>query len=974
MLSKLRIAAPLVALSILAATPARADSVAQATPSTQAWTNVGLITANDDWSGVPGVTGYLGDISAGTTAGVDPQTLLDDYVAGPVFSAVDVIANLGNPNTNTSGGVGEFDGIADPVVAMQGSGTADAPHLLLFVDMNNRQNLRVRYNVRDIDGGADNAVQAVALQYRVGASGNFINLPAGFVADATSGPSLATLVTPVDVTLPVGANAVPLVVLRVITANATGSDEWVGIDDIQLTADGTGGLPIINVGDVQLPEGNVPGNTTAFAFNVSLSVPAPAGGVQFNATSSNGSATVGDNDYQAIALSNLAIAGGLTSTTVTVNVNHDLNGEANESFNVTLSNFSNALAGDVQGVGTILNDDPLEIYQIQGSGNSSPLVGSAVTSNDNVVTALAPNGFFMQTPAARDDSNLATSNGIFVFTSTAPGVAVGDRVNVTGNVQEFFEFTQLSGTPTVNVIGAGAVPPAVALSGSLPSPLLATPSCYGDANLEFANFECLEGMHVSISDGVVTAPNQRFATDPLAEPTIMAGPNRGLREPGLIIPGYAGIPASIPLWDSNPETFELDPDKLGLPNRAMTGGTRFAADGVIGYDFGDFEFWPTTLTISQAAPMPRAVPVAASGNLSIGSINMLRFFDTDANNNFNNPLSTNCTGAFTCTSLGTCNEVSEDGEYARRMAKFSAYIRNVLRAPDVVAVQEVENIGVLETLVAKIALDDPSIVYTAYLAEGSDVGGIDSGFLVRSGRINPGFTLTQLAKSELFAFDVPASCLHDRPPFRLDAVFSVGDKPFSVIVNHTRSLSGIADCRVGAAGERLCRKRLAQSESIANLIQSFQTSNPNIPLVIVGDHNALQFTDGFVDTIGTIRGIAKLANDPNPDSLLAPAADIVEPNLSNGVDSVPAQDRYSYFFDRSLQVLDHAMMTSAAQSVFVGMSYARANVDAPLIFERTLANVTMYGEDLLPSGFESSNEWKPLRVSDHDGFVIRLFP
>jgi predicted extracellular nuclease len=961
----------LAACGLLAIPEAHADNAAQSTPYAQDWSNGGLITSNDDWSGVPGVIGYLGDNGTPAVTGVDPQTLLDDYVLGATPSAVDVIANQGS-TTITSGGVAEFDGIANPVVALQGSGGADYPHLLIHVDTTDRQNLRVRYNLRDVDGSGDNSVQQFALHYRVGNSGNYINLPAGYVADASTGPNLAELVTPVDVTLPPAADNAPLVTLRIMTTNAPGSDEWVGIDDIQLTADGFGGLPIVSIGDVSLAEGNVPGETTAFNFAVSLTVPAPAGGVRFDATSGDGSA-VAASDYMAIALDNVLIPEGLSGATVTVMVNHDLVGEENETFSVTLSDLVGGLAGDMTGIGTIQNDDPLEIFEIQGSGTASTLVGAVVTTLDNAVTALAPNGFFMQTPQTRDDGNLATSNGIFVFTGTAPTVAVGDRVNVTGTVQEFFDFTQLSGTPTVTLVGAGALPPPVALDANFPSPLLTTPSCYNNANVEFANFECIEGMRVTIADGTVTAPNQRFAVDPIAEPVIQASPNRSLREPGLETPGYAGIPGSIPIWDLNPETFEIDPDKLLLPNRIMNGGTRFAAEGVIGYDFGDFELWPTSLTILQDAPMPRAVAAPAAQNLSIGSLNMLRFFDTNQANNFNNPASLNCLGAFTCTSLSTCGEVSEDGEYARRMAKFSSYIRNVLRAPDVVAVQEVENIGVLEALAAKIALDEPTLVYTAHLAEGSDVGGIDSGFLVRSGRINAGFTLTQLGKAELFSGDTPPSCLHDRPPFRLDAVFSVGSRPFSVIVNHTRSLSGINDCRPGAAGERLCKKRLAQAESIAQFVQSFQTANPTVPLVVVGDHNAFQFSDGHVDVIGTIRGSAKLAADPNPDSLLAPLADIVEPNMSNAVESLPAQERYSYFFGNALQVLDHAMLTSAAQAAFVGISYGRANVDAPLIFTRTSANVLTYGDDVFNSGLESANEASPLRVSDHDGFVIRLF-
>ena len=56
------------------------------------------------------------------------------------------------------------------------------------------------------------------------------------MADATTGPSLATLVTPVSVALPAAANDEPMVQVRIITTNAVGNDEWVGIDDIAVTA------------------------------------------------------------------------------------------------------------------------------------------------------------------------------------------------------------------------------------------------------------------------------------------------------------------------------------------------------------------------------------------------------------------------------------------------------------------------------------------------------------------------------------------------------------------------------------------------------------------------------------------------------------------------------------------------------------------------------------------------------------------
>lgn len=210
---------------------ARADSTAQTLPFTQDWSNAGLITTDDDWSGVPGFIGYRGD-NLTLVNDVSPATVLADGIATPV----DVIANQTNPNSLSTGGVAEF-AIANPTVALQGSGTADAPFLLLNLNTTGQQNITVSYNLRDLDGSMDNSVQAVALHYRIGNSGDFINVPAAFVADASSGPSLATLVTPITVSLPIALNHQPLVQIRWMTANATGNDEWIGIDDIAVTGD-----------------------------------------------------------------------------------------------------------------------------------------------------------------------------------------------------------------------------------------------------------------------------------------------------------------------------------------------------------------------------------------------------------------------------------------------------------------------------------------------------------------------------------------------------------------------------------------------------------------------------------------------------------------------------------------------------------------------------------------------------------------
>lgn len=198
----------------------------------QNWSNKDLITANNNWSGVPSIIGYRGDGLANGVA-IDPQTILADGSATPV----NVFANQKNPNGFLNGGVAEFD-ISNPVVALQGSGTASAPHIVLHLNTTGQQGVRVKYKLRDIDASSDNAIQPVALQYRVGNTGNFINLPTGFVPDMTAPVhnSGMTREADINVVLPAAANNQSQVQVRIITTDANSFDEWVGIDDIEVTS------------------------------------------------------------------------------------------------------------------------------------------------------------------------------------------------------------------------------------------------------------------------------------------------------------------------------------------------------------------------------------------------------------------------------------------------------------------------------------------------------------------------------------------------------------------------------------------------------------------------------------------------------------------------------------------------------------------------------------------------------------------
>mgnify|MGYP002348435947 CR=1 FL=1 len=124
-------------------------------------------------------------------------------------------------------------------MALQGSGTADAPSLVIHLDASGRENIVVSYTLRDIDGSADDAVQSVALQYRLGDTGAFTNVPAAYVHDASEGGT-AIKETLVNVTLPAAVNGAAQLQLRIMTTNAASNDEWIGIDDIQVSSSSAG--------------------------------------------------------------------------------------------------------------------------------------------------------------------------------------------------------------------------------------------------------------------------------------------------------------------------------------------------------------------------------------------------------------------------------------------------------------------------------------------------------------------------------------------------------------------------------------------------------------------------------------------------------------------------------------------------------------------------------------------------------------
>jgi predicted extracellular nuclease len=933
---------------------ALADTSAQALPFSQDWSSAGLITTNDDWSGVPGIEGYLGQGLTAST-GVDPQTLLS---VSAEANDLDVIANQTNTGI-TNGGVAEFE-LTDPTIALQGSGTADAPYILISLNTTGQSSIGVSYNLRDIDGSADNAIQPVALQYRVGSSGDFANLPAGFVADATSGPSLATLVTPVSVTLPVEAENQPLVQLRIITTNAAGNDEWVGVDDLSVAT--VSGLPTVTL-SVSTASASEADQT---AVTVTATASAAVSGDQTVALAVTG-AGVEAGDYQ-LSATTISIPDGQTSGSATFTVVDDNAAEGEETATLTISSPSAGivLGATVARTVTIADNDGepapcpagpaiTKIAAIQGSGATAAITGAVTV--EGVVTQIAPglNGFYVQEEAADQDADAATSEGIFVFTGAAnfaaltAGLAVGDVVRVSGNAVDFatssnttFQ-TQLSGALTVADCGRSETVTPVDVTFPLATP---------------GELERYEGMLIRLPQELTIG--EYFNFDQFGEVVLqyaagiaeLNGASRFYQPTNIVAPGAAANALAaeyakrrITLDDgrgSQNPTPAIHPNgqPFTLQNRFRGGDTLAGVVGTVDNTFGLYRVQPTDRGTYTATNQRPEAPQAVGGRLQVGALNTLNYFLTP-DYPTGNALDNTCGPAQNAECRGW--DSNQPDELTRQRAKLLETLKGL--DADVLGLNELENTPAVEPLADIVSGLNAALGAGTYSFIDTGVIGTDA---IRVGMIYKPAAVTPVGPFQLLttAVDPRFRDTLNRPVLAQSFRENATGELFTVAVTHLKS-KGSACTSVGdpdqGDGQGNCNatRTLAAEALVDWLDATFEDPD----FLIVGDLNSYAKEDPINTILAGSDGVAGNADD-----------------YVNLIQRFAGAGAYSYVFDGQLGYLDHALASAGMNAQVAGATEWHINADEPDLLD--------YDTSFKQANEDALYAVDPFRTSDHDPVLV----
>ena len=556
---------------------------------------------------------------------------------------------------------------------------------------------------------------------------------------------------------------------------------------------------------------------------------------------------------------------------------------------------------------------PLRIHDIQGTSWLSPHAGETVTNVPGVVTALrtgSSRGFWIQDPDA--DADPATSEGIFVFTGSAPTVAVGDSVLVSGKINEFYPLSSgdtvsttssLSnteiGTPAVTVLSTGNPLPAPIVVGPDTVPDTYAPDL-GGGNIETTGihparsaldfYESIEGMRVEVDDARVVGPSNTFGEQYVTTKPNSAATYRG----GAELLGENLIPAGrLEIATTDGSTLDLDVGDV------LQGATIGAIDWS---NFGGYVLEASTLgTIQHNHLPPVTAAPATSKQLSVATYNVENLAPSDAD------------------------------------SKFQALAQGVvtnLASPDIVALEEIQdNSGAVDDGV--VAADQTLTKLTdAITAAGGPAyqwreidpvndkdGGQPGGnirvvFLFDPARVQ--FVDAGPAGVDRSTTGSQVTIVHNRAaltlsPGRVDPtnpVWTTSRKPLAgmftfrgqsviVIANHFNSKGGDqnADGRFQYPAQSSAVQRAGQAQVLHDFVSKILAADKKAEVVVVGDLNDYQFSPALA-------------------ALETGTADGSGPSiLTDLITTLPVDERYTYVFNGVSQVLDHILVSPAIGGV-----------------------------------------------------------
>lgn len=635
-----------------------------------------------------------------------------------------------------------------------------------------------------------------------------------------------------------------------------------------------------------------------------ISVSYPANGIQNG--SPDGIALVDNNNnvvqflsYEGAFTAVDGSALGLTSTNISVSESAStpvgsslqLNGSGSTYEDFTWSSsvddsFGAVNAGQTfaaNGGGNGGQEPPVEItpiYEIQGAALVTSLAGQSVTTT-GIVTAVDSNGFYLQDPTG--DNNSATSDGIFVFTSSSPSASVGNAVQVEGTVSEFtpggansgnLSITQIINSTITTQSANNSLPNAVVLGSDRIPPTENIDDdqlkSYDPAQDGIDFYESLEGMRVTVNDALAVSPTNRFGE-------IYTVTNNGVNATGLSDRQTINIASD----DFNPERVQIQFDSGILPNTTQqfdVGAQLGDVTGVVGYSFGNYEVNVTEAftPVQQSDLQPEITNLKSSADrLTVASYNVLNIDPNDSDG---------------------------DADIANgQFEQIGNQIANNLQSPDILGLQEIQdNDGSVNSTVV-----DASLTYQTLIDAIASAGGPQYKFLEippeddqsggqPGGNIRVGYlynpervdfvegSLEQVADPNL----VNGNAFEDsRIP--LAATFLFNGQEVTTINNHFTSkggstpLFGTVQPPVNGGEEQ----RIEQAQVVNNYVSGILASNSDANVAVLGDLNEFEFEEPLAVLEGEI--------------------------LNNLTKTLPENERYSYIFEGNSQSLDHILVSDS---------------------------------------------------------------